>query len=102
MKNCTKTLANVALVASLGALPMMVTASDNEHALPEGALDLNAAVELALAAVPGHVIEAELEHEDNKTLWEIEVAGADKKVWEIEIDAVSGEILEQEIDDDHD
>ena len=64
------------------------------------ALSEAAAIEIALAEVPGEVQETELEREDGKMIYEIEIiAAADGKEMEIEIDADTGEVLEVEADD---
>jgi len=62
-------------------------------------IQLDKAVEIALATIPGVVKEAEFEIEDGKSVWEVEIVNAAKEVYELEIDANSGEILEQERDD---
>ena len=48
----------------------------------------------ALQRHPGAVIEVELEDEDGKSIFDVDVSGNDGKVWEIECDAASGEVLE--------
>ncbi|WP_434054923.1 MAG: PepSY domain-containing protein [Roseibium sp.] len=66
-------------------------------------LDEAKAVEIALAEVPGTVQEAELDKEDGKQVYEIEILTADGQEMEVEIDAETGAVLEIEADgDDHD
>ncbi|HQS38142.1 MAG: hypothetical protein B7Y16_00735 [Methylotenera sp. 24-45-7] len=48
----------------------------------------------ALQRHPGAVIEVELENEDGKSIFDVDVLGKDGKVWEVECDAASGEVLE--------
>lgn len=57
------------------------------------------AIELALAEVPGEVLETELEREDGMQVYEIEILGADGVEMEVEINAATGEILEVEAED---
>ena len=67
------------------------------------ALDEAKAIEIALAEVPGTVQETELEREDGKQVYEIEILTADGREMEVEIDAETGTVLEVEADgDDHD
>lgn len=66
----------------------------------EASIDVEQAISIALADVPGKVLEAEFEHENGTAVWEIEVLDELNQVFELEIDANSGEILENEQDDD--
>lgn len=54
------------------------------------------AIKTATEKVPGKVIEAELERKHDKTVWEVEIAGADDKVTEVHIDADSGAVIDTE------
>ena len=66
-------------------------------------LDEASAVERALAEVPGTVKETELDREDGKLIYEIEILTADGLEMEVEIDAETGAVLEVEADGaDHD
>ncbi|MET1411774.1 PepSY domain-containing protein [Roseibium sp. HPY-6] len=66
------------------------------------ALDETRAIEIALAEVPGTVQETELEREDGKQVYEIEILTADGLEMEVEIDAETGAVLEVEADGDDD
>lgn len=44
----------------------------------------------------GRVLEVELENEDDRYIYEIELLGEAGRVWEYEIDASTGEILDRE------
>lgn len=48
---------------------------------------------------PGQVIETELEHDDGRYVYEIELLGADGRIREIEYDASTGEVIKFELDD---
>ena len=63
-------------------------------------LSLDKASKVALADMPGKVIEAELEKDDDETVWEIELVNANNEIYEYEINANTGAILESERDDD--
>ncbi|MFM8551831.1 MAG: PepSY domain-containing protein, partial [Nitrospiraceae bacterium] len=54
------------------------------------------AIKTAQEKVPGKVIEAELEREHDRAVWEVEIAGADDKVTEVHIDADSGAVIDTE------
>ena len=54
------------------------------------------AIKTAMEKVPGTVVEAELEKKHGKTVWEVEILGADGKVTEVHIDAASGTVIDTE------
>ena len=54
------------------------------------------AIKTAMEKVPGTVVEAELEKKHGKTVWEVEILGADGKVTEIHIDAATGTVIDTE------
>lgn len=72
--------------------------SENIASLQAAPIQINKAVEIALAAISGTVKEAEFEIEDGQSIWEVELVNADKEMYELEIDANSGEILKQKRD----
>ena len=57
------------------------------------------AINTATTQFPGKVLEAELESEDGKAVYEVEVVNADGVTREFEIDAQSGKILNSELED---
>ena len=54
------------------------------------------AIKTAMEKVPGTVVEAELEKKHGKTVWEVEIFGADGKVTEVHIDAANGNVIDTE------
>jgi uncharacterized membrane protein YkoI len=54
------------------------------------------AIKTAMDKVPGTVVEAELEKKHGKTVWEVEILGADGKVTEVHIDAAEGTVIDTE------
>lgn len=54
------------------------------------------AIKTASEKVPGTVVEAELEKKHGKTVWEVEVFGADGSVTEVHIDAATGTVIDTE------
>ncbi len=72
---------------------------DSANLIQEASISMNQAIEIALAEVPGKVVEAELEREDGAVIWEIEVVDSQNQMFEFEIDASSGDILEKELED---
>ena len=54
------------------------------------------AIKTAMEKVPGTVVEAELEKKHGKTIWEVEILGADGKVTEVHIDAANGTVIDTE------
>ena len=56
------------------------------------------ALHRALAAVPGSVINGELEIEDGNLMYSFEIVTVDKEIKEVEIDAGNGHILDIDMD----
>jgi hypothetical protein len=54
---------------------------------------IDQAIKTATDKVQGKVIEAELEKEDEKLVWEVEIVGADGKVSELYVDADTGALV---------
>lgn len=54
------------------------------------------AIKTASEKIHGTVVEAELEKKHGKTVWEVEVLGADGKVTEVHIDAATGAVIDTE------
>ena len=57
---------------------------------------IDQAIKTALEAAPGTAVEAELEKKHDKTVWEVEVLGADGKMTEVHIDAATGAVIDKE------
>lgn len=62
----------------------------------EAKTTIDQAIKTASEKVPGTVVEAELEKKHGKTVWEVEVLGADGKVTEVHIDAATGVVIDTE------
>ena len=62
----------------------------------EAKVTIEQAIKTAIEKVPGTVVEAELEKKHDKTVWEVEVLGADGKVTEVHIDAATGAVIDTE------
>ena len=61
---------------------------------------MNACMKTALAKHPGAVVEIEMETEDGRPIFDIDIQGADGKHWEIECDAELATIVEDNVDKD--
>lgn len=59
-------------------------------------MTIDQAIKTAVEKVPGTVVEAELEKKHDKTVWEVEVLGADGAVTEVHIDAATGAVIDTE------
>jgi len=104
MKQLNKMVVTTMICGGLISTAFVAHAHKRDHsqdvqAVSTASVSINKAVEIALAAVPGSVTEAEFEVEDGKSIWEVEVLDANQQMFEIEIDATSGEVLKQELDD---
>ena len=62
----------------------------------EAKVTVDQAIKTATEKVQGTVVEAELEKKHDKTVWEVEVVGADGKVSEVHIDAATGAVIDVE------
>ena len=61
---------------------------------------IDQAIKTASEKAPGTIVEAELEKKHGKTVWEVEVVGADGHVTEVHIDAASGDVIDTEMKKD--
>ena len=61
---------------------------------------IDQAIKTASDKTPGTIVEAELEKKHGKTVWEVEVVGADGNVTEVHIDAASGDVIDTEMKKD--
>lgn len=62
----------------------------------EAKVTADQAIKTATEKVQGTVVEAELEKKHDKTIWEVEIVGADGKVSEVHIDAATGAVIDVE------
>ena len=88
------------VVGLLFALGSSAWADDKEgkvtDLVKEAKVTIDQAIKTASEAVPGTVVEAELEKKHGKTVWEVEVLGADGNVTEVHIDAATGAVIDKE------
>ncbi|MCC6965802.1 MAG: PepSY domain-containing protein [Nitrospira sp.] len=93
----------------VGALCLMTTPawSDKGHKgkgekcdaaelVKDAKVTIDQAIKTALEAAPGTAVEAELEKKHDKTVWEVEVLGADGTMTEVHIDAATGAVIDKE------
>lgn len=64
-------------------------------------ITIDQAIKTATEKVPGKVIEAELEKEHGKPVWEVEIATADSKIMEVHVDSMTGTIIDVEEEGSH-
>ena len=88
------------IVGLLFTLGSSAWADDQEGKITDLVKDatvtIDQAIKTASEKVPGTVVEAELEKKHGKTVWEVEVLGADGKVTEVHIDASTGGVIDTE------
>ena len=96
------------LIGIVTALGPSAWADDKEGKITDLVKDakvtIDQAIKTASEKAPGTVVEAELEKKHGKTVWEVEVLGADGKVTEVHIDAATGAVIDVEAkkDEKHD
>jgi len=66
----------------------------------DATVTIDQAIKTASETVLGTVVEAELEKTHGKTVWEVEVLGADGNVTEVHIDASTGAVIDTEMKKD--
>ncbi len=71
-----------------------------ETVSPSPSVTMEEAMKTATDRFPGQVLEAELETEDGKSVYEVEVAGANGERREVEVDAQTGKILKSGVEDE--
>lgn len=74
-----------------------VQLSSDQQTAPS--LSAQEAVEEALHAVPGAVVEMDLDTEDSVLVWEVQVDADAGGRYELDLDATTGDVLKQEFDD---
>lgn len=88
-------------IASLALLVAMAQADSlNKVQVQNLAVGIDDATAIALTSVAGDIIEAELEIERKRPVWEIDIVDESKGVTSLEIDGESGDILRSERSDD--
>jgi uncharacterized membrane protein YkoI len=61
---------------------------------------LRVMIDDALRRFPGRFLEAELERDDGRYIYELEIVTRDRRVIELEYDAATGTLLDVDIDED--
>ncbi len=104
MKKIVLILIAVALVG-VGAAGAIVLKKENRHYVRPVIADaaqhntkMNDCIKATLERHPGAVMEVEMEQDDGRLLFDIDIQGKDGKTWEIECDAASGGIVEDGLD----
>ncbi len=89
------------LFTSVG-LAMSDDGKEKKVATLPTAITMEEAINTATTQFPGKVIEAELENEDGKAVYEVEIVNTAGETREFEIDAQTGKILSSESEhEDH-
>jgi len=100
----TRGIITAGVIGLLFILGNIAWADDKESKITDLVKDatvtIDQAVKTASEKVPGTVVEAELEKKHGKTVWEVEVLGADGNVTEVHIDASTGAVIDTEMKKD--
>ena len=79
--------------------------AENDHREPRRLMDageilpLQQIIDRIVKENDGRLLEAGLEHEQGRYIYEIELLGKRGRVWEFKLDAATGEVLERELED---
>ena len=94
----------LALALCLICAPALADSDDHDRArraMEAGEiLKLSEILRVAETARPGRVIELELDRDDGRWIYELELLSPDGRLYEMEIDAATGAVLEIEREDD--
>lgn len=88
-------LTTVALVAF--SMPAWGDEGKVTEMAKEAKITIDQAIKSAMEKAQGTVVEAELEKKHGKTVWEVEVVGADGQITEVHIDAATGDVIDTEM-----
>lgn len=97
-----------AAIAALSASPALAdqgSGRSGDHDDARRAVELRQALplarilEIAQGAVPGEIIEVELDHEHDRLIYEVDILTQTGRLRQVEIDAQSGAVLEVEDED---
>lgn len=104
MKKIVLALVAAALVG-VGAAGAILLKKEKRHYIRPVIADteqhnakMNDCIKATLERHPGAVLELEMEQDDGRLLFDIDVQGKDGKVWEVECDALTASILEDGLD----
>lgn len=84
---------------------MQAAASEDDHELARKLRDageilaLEEIVRYARSAKSGELLETELERNDGRYVYEVDILDKAGQVWELKLDAASGRLIEMERDD---
>lgn len=100
-RNTGRTITAGTGIASLALLVALAQADSFDKVQVQNlSMDIDEATAIALTSVAGDIIEAELEIERNRPVWEIDVVDESSGVTSLEIDGESGAILRTERSDE--
>ncbi len=86
-------------IALMGVLVSLSQADSVRYSdIEQLELDMETATVVASDAISGRVIEAELEKDDDKTIWEVDILSNSKQLVTVEIDGQSGQLLSMKTD----
>lgn len=104
MKSTKRVVMVLAIGLNLGSVGLVLGSADRDddhlearRLMESGSIQpLETILEQVLSQRPGRILEVELEGEDGRNVYEIELLDESGQVWELKLDAVTGEILDQE------
>lgn len=76
------------------------TTADRDEDTGKAGVSVREASDAVLKAAPGTVTELELDSDDNRLVWEADVAGKDGSWHKVEIDATTGKVVKNRVDHD--
>lgn len=106
MRRLTPLILFLVPVLALTAAPVLADREDHDRArkaLERGEiLPLSRILDIARADSDGRVIEVDLDRDDGRWVYELDLLTRDGRLLELEIDAASGQIIDRDFDDEDD
>ena len=81
------------LVMSLWISPAWALFESTDDLSASARLTLDEAVRIAVTAIPGRAVEAQIEKEDGKIVYEVEIIDTSSKTRTVYVDALNGTLL---------
>lgn len=81
----------IALLSGVVTSPAWALFETNKQLAATATVTLEEAVRQALKSVPGKAVEAEIEKEDGRTVYEVEIIDVNNKTQKVYVDAQSGQ-----------
>jgi uncharacterized membrane protein YkoI len=84
------------LVTALWGCPAFAMFESNGELVTAARLTLDEAVKIAVMAIPGRAVEAQIEKEDGKIVYQVDILDVNNKTHTVYVDAITGRLVKVE------